>query len=159
MLYKLEWKTPHTTPFGMTVEEWVKDVKSFEERGYLDDFDDDSIEDPRERRNAKGRSIICYAVCWRDRCKRAGRCKTRLKLALREFQPEFGIVAQTRGGHSFTFNGTPDPAKMEIMEKLFDAIEERCPNFFRSRRRVEGLSAQPAAPAKNPKRKKEPRRP
>ena len=73
-------------------------------------------------------------MCWRDRCNRAGRCKTRLKLAIREFQPEFGIVAQTRAGFSFMFNGEPDPLKMAIMERLFDGIENRCPNFFKLQR-------------------------
>jgi hypothetical protein len=130
MLYELEWNTPHTSPGGKSVKDWVAEIKEWEEKGWLDD----PIARnwcPQETRRQHKLSVLCQSMCWRERCHRAGRCKTVLKLAIREFQPEFGIVGLERAGFKSPFTGEPDPEKLAIMNETFDRIEAACPNFFK----------------------------
>ena len=146
MLYELEWQTPHTSPGGKSVKDWVEEIKRWENKGWLDDPITRNWSAEETRRQEK-LSVLCKSMCWRERCHRAGRCKTVLKLAIREFQPEFGIVAYQRAGRSLTFNGEADPEKMEIMNETFDMLEEVWPKFF-ARLRGENATVKPKGKAK-----------
>ena len=147
MLYELEWNTPHTSPGGKSVKDWVEEIKAWEEKGWLRDPETIKFSTPKETHRQWKLSVLCKSMCWRERCHRAGRCKTLLKLAVREFQPEFGIVAYQRVGLPLTFNGETDPEKMEIMNETFDKLEKYCPKMF-TRMRGENAKGKPKGKAK-----------
>ncbi|CAN5322995.1 hypothetical protein BH10PSE7_BH10PSE7_44380 [soil metagenome] len=118
MLWKLEWKNPHKKPFGLTLPEWVDEVRRFEAKGWLIDpriFRRHSPAPPEahERRERIGK--LCLRLCWRERCHRAGRCRTLLPLAIRDFQPEYGVHLHRIAERHYVYYGDLDPEKMAIL--------------------------------------------
>ena len=122
MLADLEWMTPHLKPNGKTVAEWVEEVRGFEAEGWLGDPAlIDWPADPKHAANRRQRAVgkACLALCWRERCHRAFRCRHHLPLAVREFMPEFAFHMAALGGWPPPFyNGEMDQAKLALLAEI-----------------------------------------
>ncbi len=124
MLYELEWQTPHETPNGYTVPQWVAAVRWFEENGWLrDPAHDEWPADPNHPAN-RSRALdnrLCPPLCWRKRCRRRGewRCPHRMPLAVREFMPELSVHLTNLCGDPQVHLGPVNPDKMVILADVF----------------------------------------
>ena len=117
MLADLEWKTPHPRPGGRSVAEWVEGVRWFEHNGYLRDPDSLS----RWRPPTQGEEVsaaLCYSLCWRDRCKRAQRCRHNIPLAIREWMPEFAIFLSEIWDMPINRPNSFDHEKLNLLREL-----------------------------------------
>ena len=131
MLADLEWKTPHWAPNGMTVAEWVEQVRHFEKRGWLRDpatmtWSDGPFNYATQYQRAG--EAACLPLCWRRRCHRAGRCRNYMPLAIREFMPEFGhYIARLNGEVLLDEDHSLDPAKLFILDEFLGPWLEASP--------------------------------
>ena len=116
MLYKLEWLTPHETPMGRTVADWVQGVRWLEENKYL--RDPASMTWPANQQMALQQKV-CPPLCWRTRCKRAQRCVHFMPLAVREFMPELVVHLYNLHDEPLDYSGPVNPDKMVILGEIF----------------------------------------
>ena len=121
MLYELEWLTPHDFPNGMTVPEWVDEVRELEARGWL--RDPNSVEWPKDKSHPANldraaRDQLCPRLCWRRRCLRAQRCRHMIPLAQREFMPELSVHLSALLGETSPYSGPLNADKMELLAEL-----------------------------------------
>ena len=131
MLYKLEWLTPHETPNGRSVADWVEEVRWLEENNYL--RDPKTIDWPLDPEHPANRNMalqqkICPPLCWRTRCKRARRCVHFIPLAAREFMPELMVHINNFFGHPLEYSGPVNPDKMTILAEILGKAEKPLPN-------------------------------
>ena len=131
MLYELEWQTPHETPHGLTVAEYVEDVKAFEAKGWLRDPEETSW--PREPDHPAnvaraGREKLCLMLCWRERCRRAERCRHRLPLGTRDWMPELSVHLSALHDEPQIYFGPVNPDKMAVLAEIFGPLEAAPPN-------------------------------
>jgi len=126
MLADAEWKTPHAHPAGGTVAEWVETVRWFEANGWLrDPMTLPALADDHPARPyLDSRAKLCPSLCWRRRCRRAGRCRHVMPLAIREFMPELAVHLNRLAGQPMDYSGPLDPAKMTVLAELFPALAE-----------------------------------
>lgn len=122
MLAELEWLTPHWAPNGKTIPEWVEEVRWFENNGWLRDPATMALtDDPLDYGSAylKAGAAACLPLCWRKRCRRAGRCRSRMPLAIREFMPEFGhYIARVNGEILPDPDHSLDPGKLFVLDEF-----------------------------------------
>lgn len=79
--------SPLPDPGGLSPKEWAREVRRLAAKGWLQDPDLVAWdEDPMHPVNVKLREEerVCLSVCWRGRCRKAGRCLTLIRLAIRE---------------------------------------------------------------------------
>ena len=108
MLYRLEWLTPHETPMGRTVADWVDGVRWLEENRYL--RDPATMTWPADPEHPANQQMalqqkVCPPLCWRKRCKRAQRCVHFMPLAVREFMPELVVHLYNLHGEPLDYSG------------------------------------------------------
>ena len=125
MLYELEWQTPHETPQGLTVPEWVETVKGFEAQGWR-------REGPDRPANAlrTAREKLCLMLCWRERCHRAGRCRSLLPLGQRDWMPELSLYLSALCGKPQVYFGPVNPDKMLVLAEIFGPLKTAPPNRY-----------------------------
>ena len=131
MLYQIEWLTPHETPGGRSVAQWVEGVRWLEENNYL--RDPRSLTWPADPNHPANRSRalhdkLCPPLCWRTRCKRAGRCVHLMPLASREFMPELSVHLSNLHGEPQVYTGPVNPDKMQVLAEIFGAASTPAPN-------------------------------
>lgn len=122
MLADEEWKTPHWSPGGKSVADWVEGVRWFERNGWLKDPRNTVIPpgiDPAVLRQNETTHRMCYCLCWRPRCRRARRCRHLMPLALREWQPEFGILLKDLCNLPNDYHGPRDAVKLAELKRLW----------------------------------------
>ncbi len=131
MLYELEWQTPHETPHGLTVPEYVEEVKAFEAKGWL--RDPQSVDWPKEpdhpanTRRASSEEL-CLMLCWRERCQRSARCRTVLPLGVRDWMPELSVHLSALYNEPQIYFGPVNPDKMQVLAEIFGPLETAPPN-------------------------------
>ena len=79
--------TPLSDPAGSTPAQWAKDIKVMKAKGWLQDPLDiiAAVAMPQEEAEVLlHKGSVCFSVCWRPKCKRAGRCCFMMPLAIRE---------------------------------------------------------------------------
>jgi hypothetical protein len=131
MFYKLEWQTPHETPHGLTVPEYVEDVKAFEAKGWLRDPEEISWpKEPDHPANVARASSerLCLMLCWRERCRRAERCRHRLPLGVRDWMPELSVHLSALQNEPQIYFGPVNPDKMAVLAEIFGPLETAPPN-------------------------------
>ncbi|CAN5126501.1 hypothetical protein BH10PSE7_BH10PSE7_40810 [soil metagenome] len=117
MLWKDEWKNPLKTPNGMTLRDWVQQVRVWEEAGALDDPGVtvlDLLDNEEERED----HILCLLLCWRRRCRRSLRCRHRTRLGIQEHMPELILHCADMFGEPEDYDGPIDAAKMKRLAEL-----------------------------------------
>lgn len=121
MLADEEWKTPHWSPGGKSVAEWVEGVRWFERNGWLRDpatiTPHPSVNPDVHRRDENTRRL-CHGLCWRPRCRRARRCRFLMPLALREWQPEYAMVLKELWNMPDDYAGPYDKVKLAELRRL-----------------------------------------
>ena len=122
MLYELEWLTPHETPMGRTVADWVQGVRWLEENKYL--RDPATMTWPADPEHPANQQMalqqkVCPPLCWRTRCKRAQRCVHFMPLAVREFMPELVVHLYNLHNERLDYSGPVNPDKMVILGEIF----------------------------------------
>ena len=122
MLCELEWLTPHETPQGRTVAEWVLAVRWLEENRYL--RDPAAMTWPADPEHPANQQMalqqkVCLPLCWRNRCKRAQRCVHFMPLAMREFMPELAVHLNNLHDEPQDYSGPVNPDKMVILGEIF----------------------------------------
>ena len=125
MLADREWHTPHDWPGGMSVAEWVREVRWLEANGLLADragFAWPADPDHPANRARRRDDMLCPPLCWRPRCQRIGRCRHLLPLAIREFMPELSVHLSALAGEPSPYDGPVDAAKMMILAEIFPAV-------------------------------------
>ena len=122
MLAELEWKSPHWRPNGGTLAEWVESVRKMEAGGFLlrDPEKMDLTDEQRTYRRHVG--VICLCLCWRERCHRAKRCRHFFQLAIKEFQPEFGVFLHEHLGLPDNYYGPVDEGKLELLRERLHGL-------------------------------------
>ena len=116
------WEVPESQP----LRDLVEDVRDFERRGWL--RDPATVEWPADPEHPANRQrayydAACPPLCWRERCKRAGRCRHLLALAIREFQPELCHHFNMQLGVTSPLAGADiDPLKLAIVATVFPRI-------------------------------------
>ena len=131
MLHELEWQTPHETPHGLTVPEYVEDVKAFEAKGWL--RDPQSVDWPKEpdhraNEDRAAREKLCHMMCWRERCRRAGRCHSLLPLGTRDWMPELSVHLSALYNEPQVYFGPVNSDKMQVLAEIFGPLETAPPN-------------------------------
>jgi hypothetical protein len=130
MLADKEWNTPHWSPGGKSVAEWVEGVRWFERNGWLKDPRHRPMApgtDPAVLRQQETSQRLCHSLCWRPRCKRAGRCRHIIPLAVREWQPEFGIVLKELLNLPNEYHGPHDAVKLAEFKRLMGLPRDHVP--------------------------------
>ncbi|MBI2718444.1 MAG: hypothetical protein HY245_15705 [Rhizobiales bacterium] len=121
MLADHEWLTPHDRPGGGSIAEWVERVRWLEANGWLRDPAEiawpSDPEHPANRAQARDQ-LLCPPLCWRARCRRAGRCRHLMPLAIREFMPEFSVHISKAGGEVSPWRGPVDQGKLALLAEL-----------------------------------------
>ena len=120
MIADEEWNTPHWSPGGHSVAEWVEGVRWFEKNGWLKDPRDHAFApgtDPATVRSYEISLQLCYALCWRPRCRRAKRCRHKIPLAVREWQPEFGLAFNELWNRPNDYHGPYDAVKLADLKR------------------------------------------
>jgi hypothetical protein len=117
MLADLEWNSPHQTPNGGTLAQWVEEVRRMEANGIALRDPETLNLDARQLEYRRGAGIICLCLCWRERCHRAKRCRHYFQLAIKEFQPEFGIFLYEHLGLTLNHYGPVDEEKLALVRE------------------------------------------
>jgi hypothetical protein len=121
MLADLEWKSPHQTPMGGTLEEWVEFVRRKEEAGKLRDYEEMKLR-PEELERRRNAGKLCICLCWRERCRRAMRCRHYTQLAIKEFSPEIRIVLMETLGLAHDHHGPIDQEKLDLLREHLSGL-------------------------------------
>jgi hypothetical protein len=124
MLADLEWKSPHQKPMGQTLAEWIDFVRSREEAGKLRDYEEMKLR-PEELERRRNAGKLCFCLCWRERCRRAGRCRHYTQLAIKEFQPEIRIVLMESIGAAPDHHGPVDQEKLALLREHLGGLWQR----------------------------------
>ncbi len=125
MIADEEWNTPHWSPGGGSVAEWVEEVRWFEKNGWLKDPRDKVMApgtDPAALRRPEVSQRLCLALCWRPRCRRGSRCRHFIPLALREWQPEFGLMLKELSNLPNHYHGPHDAVKLAELKRQFKRL-------------------------------------
>ncbi len=118
MLADLEWKTPVPKPGGHSVAEWVDGVRWLERNGYLRDPEGLPHAGLQSQGAREGSAALCLSLCWRDRCKRARRCRHLMPLAVREWMPEVAILLSEIWDTPINRPNSFDEEKLNLLREL-----------------------------------------